>query len=706
MTMPARARVEDYNANGTTNPYTVPFRFFADTELLVSLIADGIQTDLVLGTHYTVTGGDGSTGTIVPTADGAALAVAPKILRIKGATTIDQQADYLTNDNFPAETHERALDRLTAIAGEARADVDDITTRALRLPPGEAAEVLSPAADRAGKFLTGAPGGGFIWVEGTGEDDDLRSDLADPDLGDNLTATQANLAAGAVTRASRDKLGDILDLRDTGAVGLNGVADAGYIATLFANAMPGQRIHGLRGAAAAAQFKRAGAAFSLTRAIDFDFEHGVDLRVDQTTGQRFAGLSINVNFTDGDVATTTNGEYRGGWLRGGRVFTYNTTTSAADNLAGGFGIDVGAGSAKATIGLTLEKMRIGGGYGAVRFTSVGGNELQWCQIVRSSLTNGVLFDAEDGEIAVDCISGGLNPGFTFSLTYGAFNCGVFRGTIANTDGAIDVQDGSFIKIHDVQIEHAAYLADGVTASADSSLTFGAHIVLRGLNYPCQGSELIGLNLGAGTKITNSVSIANARHTKVYRCQWNVAGPAGTSADLLLARDAGDAAKDAYDVILGYDQVFRGARALRAVGDMTDVTRRMVISLSSGSLRQPHRGILFGLFALLTGKAVGLTDVGLEAMIEHSGTIAITGKMTRAGFFGDTLEVCTFPSWMLPFADAEFPVYGAGGAQALGVLNKTTGKLVIEGTGLAASTKIVFPLHPWRALVNPAYAAPA
>ncbi len=543
----------------------------------------------------------------------------------------------------------------------------------------------------------------------------IRADLASETLGDTLVTTKANITTGATARTVRAKIGDDIDIKDTGAVGLNGAGDAALLTTLLTKVQPGQTIKGRRGSGAAAAFKTTNAALTLARQTDLDLEHGIDIRNDQTTGQRSNALTVGVKFTDAHKGTGTSGvdanfpdkdpntigEFRGGWLKGGHIFTNNLTTGLSDNLAGSYGIDVNTVDGKATIGLTIEKMRLSGGFGAVRATSSGsGREVQWLQIVRCTLGNGVTFNAEDGCIVTDCVNTGLNPGVTFNLTDGAFNCGVFRGTIANTEGAIDIQNGSCIKIQNVQMEHSNTLDSGLPSPVNPQ-TYGAHVIIRGTNYKAIGNEVTGANFGAGTNIANTFAIANARQTKIYSNQWNVAGPTGLGNDLLLVRDPTDANKDAYDTILGYDQVLRGVRAIQPFGVMTDTSRRMVISQTGGALRQPHRGIWFPLFSLLTAPAAGLADGSIEAMIEHSGHLAIEGSLTRATFFPDGLSIATFPTWMLPHRNKFILVHGTAGQTATAFLNVSTGVLSMNSGGLAASTTLYFG-NTWHAITNPNY----
>jgi hypothetical protein len=97
----------------------VSFSFFgtgtdAEIRVIERVIATGVETTLANGTDYTVTGGAGSTGTVVASTAPAAT----KRWTIERTTSRTQETDYVENDPFPAETHEAALDRLTMIGQE------------------------------------------------------------------------------------------------------------------------------------------------------------------------------------------------------------------------------------------------------------------------------------------------------------------------------------------------------------------------------------------------------------------------------------------------------------------------------------------------------------------------------------------------------------------------------------------------------------
>lgn len=118
-----------YNGNGVTTAFSFPYRFFQDADLVVILVAsDGTETTKVLNTDYTVTGEDtDSSGQVT-------MVVAPATgqrLVIYRSVTATQETDYITGDQFPAETHERALDKLTILSQQN----DDALDRALILSP-------------------------------------------------------------------------------------------------------------------------------------------------------------------------------------------------------------------------------------------------------------------------------------------------------------------------------------------------------------------------------------------------------------------------------------------------------------------------------------------------------------------------------------------------------------------------------------------
>jgi hypothetical protein len=140
----------DYNGNGTTTAFAVPFYFLDQTHLTVlrTQISTGVITTLTLTTNYTVTGagvfaGGTVTCLVAPTAD--------QKLSILRNVPLTQLNTYVPNDPFPAASHERALDQLTMEVQQ----LDEAIDRALTLPANTVAGSVSATlpTPEANKFI-------------------------------------------------------------------------------------------------------------------------------------------------------------------------------------------------------------------------------------------------------------------------------------------------------------------------------------------------------------------------------------------------------------------------------------------------------------------------------------------------------------------------------------------------------------------------
>lgn len=158
MTLTAASTKVSYTGDGTTVAFPVTFKFFGQSELEVRqrVIATGAETVLSLGTHYTVTGGNGSTGTVTAVTAPAATVrwtIARKTLR-------QQLVDLVDGDAFGAETVERVFDRHMALCQE----IEELASRGLFFPltDGSISGQLPNSVERAGKYLvfdgSGLPG--------------------------------------------------------------------------------------------------------------------------------------------------------------------------------------------------------------------------------------------------------------------------------------------------------------------------------------------------------------------------------------------------------------------------------------------------------------------------------------------------------------------------------------------------------------------
>lgn len=193
-----------YVGNGSTTAFPVPFQFFGEDEIEVieRVIATGAETTKVLSTDYTVTGGDGATGTVT------ALTAPPATVQwvIKRATDQVQETDYVENDPFPAAAHEAGLDRVVAMVQDMQEELD----RSLKFKVSDPANSLgempaSPA--RANKVA--------------GYDGDGKPTVFDPQ---DVSAV-VSLATGSLTsRLLADRFAEVSNVKDFGAAG-DGVTD-------------------------------------------------------------------------------------------------------------------------------------------------------------------------------------------------------------------------------------------------------------------------------------------------------------------------------------------------------------------------------------------------------------------------------------------------------------------------------------------------
>jgi hypothetical protein len=214
MTVSSSTSDTRYSGNGSTTAFASGFTFYGAASLRVSIIvnATNVETVKTLTTHYTVTGGNGATGTIT-------MLTAPatgETLVIKREEPYTQLTDLLEGDPLPANILESTYDKLamqiqqvyrrTLTSIQAPASFNPNTTNPYTVPVPE-----------SGKYLVGNAGN-------TGWDS-------------TSVATVANLPATIVAPQNRDLLeydgGGAVWRNQTFATILNRLANAnkGYILT-------------------------------------------------------------------------------------------------------------------------------------------------------------------------------------------------------------------------------------------------------------------------------------------------------------------------------------------------------------------------------------------------------------------------------------------------------------------------------------------
>ena len=194
--------------NDSTVAFSFPYRFFADGDLQVYLLVDatGVETLQTLTTHYSVSNAGDETGGTVTMVTAPATGETLTILRSIAQT---QGTDYATNDAFPAETHETALDRLTLIDQQQ----EEVIGRTIKVSSSSALTDINLPTPAAGKALQ--------WdVSETGlENSTATIDTAVVDAAASAAAAlvSENAAAADLVLTNADVVSTGLDVVDTNA---------------------------------------------------------------------------------------------------------------------------------------------------------------------------------------------------------------------------------------------------------------------------------------------------------------------------------------------------------------------------------------------------------------------------------------------------------------------------------------------------------
>lgn len=149
MTVSSTTNRKTFTGNGVTVAFaTSPIVFFDAGDLTVYKVvtATGVATLQTITTDYTVSGGDGSTGTVTMVTAPAST----ETLVIVRELDLVQEVDFVNNEATDAEVAEDALDRLTMIAQQLSARLDrafvlsdsDISGADGELPVPEASSLI------------------------------------------------------------------------------------------------------------------------------------------------------------------------------------------------------------------------------------------------------------------------------------------------------------------------------------------------------------------------------------------------------------------------------------------------------------------------------------------------------------------------------------------------------------------------------------
>ncbi|TQV80769.1 hypothetical protein [Denitrobaculum tricleocarpae] len=153
MTVTQQASKVTYAGNGQQVEFFVPFVFYDPEDLeVLKVTSDGSELTQVSGIDYTVYSGDqnGAVTMMAAPLDQERLVIVRKL-------PFEQPVDYRANDPFPAETHERGLDRLTLLCQQ----LDERLSRTFALSRGSISDPTLPPVSAGALIGWNAAGDGL-----------------------------------------------------------------------------------------------------------------------------------------------------------------------------------------------------------------------------------------------------------------------------------------------------------------------------------------------------------------------------------------------------------------------------------------------------------------------------------------------------------------------------------------------------------------
>lgn len=152
MTVSTEENRIQYTGNGSTIVFSFPYKFFDDSDLVVTLtntaVTPNVDTVQTITTDYTVSGGSGAVGSVT-------MLIAPistERLTIERILPLTQATEYTDNVSTPADNYEEDFDRLAMIAQQNQ----DKLNRALTYPSSDStalSAVLPGSAERANGYF-------------------------------------------------------------------------------------------------------------------------------------------------------------------------------------------------------------------------------------------------------------------------------------------------------------------------------------------------------------------------------------------------------------------------------------------------------------------------------------------------------------------------------------------------------------------------
>ncbi len=153
MTIATTTNRATFTGTGAQTALSIPYKFYAKSDLIVTkrTTATGAETTLTLDSHYSVTGGNGATGTVTVIA-GATNFPSTVTWTITRASPRTQALNLAQNDAFPAESLEAQLDKVVLQVQDLKEQVD----RSLKYPPSDVSTLNSILENSVDRGVTSA----------------------------------------------------------------------------------------------------------------------------------------------------------------------------------------------------------------------------------------------------------------------------------------------------------------------------------------------------------------------------------------------------------------------------------------------------------------------------------------------------------------------------------------------------------------------
>lgn len=219
MTLTATTTKVQYSGDASTTSFAVSFVFWDADDLRVVLTdSNDVETVWTRGTQYTVSGGDGSTGTVsVETSPTDYTPASGETLTIVSNLSDLQNTSLPLGGEFPSSSVEQQFDKTVRLVQQLSEEVG----RAMLFPVSDADSNIgdfASIADRKGKTL------GFNSSTGAPE-------VVEPS---NSSPTEVTATGSTTARTLADRFADVVNVLDYGAAGDGATDDTGSFNTALA----------------------------------------------------------------------------------------------------------------------------------------------------------------------------------------------------------------------------------------------------------------------------------------------------------------------------------------------------------------------------------------------------------------------------------------------------------------------------------------